>query len=229
MTSILFHITALASLAATAAASPAPRQIATTSKTFTLVINVTDSRPEFANIPLHGALLGTEHVGAGHTALVPSTTGAGVELTYTHNRTIQDGLEPNYWEAFYMGTSPADESDALYGIELIVGADSEFAMVTYPTDANVNCLGIGTPAVVGTFAICDQGFAAPEAPQYSLWFSEGVEGDETLNVPDSCVAVSLLPQCAASDEFDDSEEVLDVFCYEDVASIDWSLAYYQNC
>lgn len=230
MTSILLRLAALASCLAMASSSRAHHKAATVSsaKTFHLVLNVTIAGTDFAgNASLNKVFLGTEHVGAGHTALVPSLSGAGgaVDLAYTVNSTIQDGLSPNYWESFYMGSSPDQGSEDLYAVELIIGSEAEFGVSIIDDEVgDTDCLAVSSSVKNGTFAICNQGFDAPEAPQYSLYFVQGESADwyAVDNVPDNCVAVKLLPQCSSSDEFDDSEEVQEVLCYEDVASIDWS-------
>lgn len=236
MTLILFRIAALANLAMSSSIPGARHAAAaaiSTAKTFNLVLNVTVPGTDFANAPVDNVFLSTEHVGAGHTALVPSPSGitGAVDLAYTVNRTIQDGLNPNFWESFTMGSAPDVEGEDTYSIELVVGSKVEFGVTITDdddddeVDGTSSCLAVSSSLKNGTFAICDSDFNAPEAPQYSLYFVQGGDGEDwytTENVPENCVAVKLLPQCSSSDEFDDSDEVQEVFCYEDVASIDWS-------
>lgn len=238
MTFIFFRIAALASLAMSSSIPRARHAAAaaaiSTAKTFTLVLNVTVPGTDFADASVDNVFLSTEHVGAGHTALVPSPSGitGAVDLAYTVNRTIQDGLSPYFWESFTMGSASDVEGEDTYGIELVVGSKVEFGVTIIDddddgdeVDGTSGCLAVSSSLKNGTFAICDSGFNAPEAPQYSLYFVHGGDGEDwyaTANLPDNCVAVKLLPQCSSSDEFDDSDEVQQVFCYEDVASIDWS-------
>lgn len=242
---LLCRLAALTSLAVAAAAAPRARgeqqasSISTSSsKAFHLVLNVTAPGTDFTNTSVVDKLyLGTEHIGAGRGALVPSTLGAAgaINLTYTVNNTIQDGLEPDYWEAFYMGDTPDAGSAYVYGLELIVGSDAQFGLTTTTAtttttstsgdedESNDGCLAVTAP-VTGTFAVCDQGVDAPEAPRYPLFFvqsnSSGWYAAE--NLPDNCIAVKLLPECSSKEEYDDSDDVQAVACYEDVASIDWS-------
>lgn len=216
MTSILLPLAALTSLAM--ASSP--------STAFNLILNVTVPGTDFVNASINGAYLGTEHIGAGQDALIPSTV-SGVDLAYTINDTIQDALNPNFWEGFSMSSSSSsgNQTNNPLGVQLIVGSDAPFGVPTTggDEDEEAACFAVSTP-LNGTFAICDLGIDAPEAPRYPLYFVPGSSADwyAAENVPDNCVAVKLLLQCSDDDEFDDSDEVQKVLCYEDVASIDWS-------
>lgn len=90
------------------------------SEAFNPVLNVIVPGIDITNTSVIDKLyLGTQHIGAGLGAFIPSNSGAtgATNLTYTVNNTIQDGLKPDYWEAFYMGG--ASDSGSAY----VVGMD----------------------------------------------------------------------------------------------------------
>lgn len=195
-----------------------------TSKSFQLVFNVTIPGTDFVDAPVNGVSVTQEHVGAGIDALVPVVTGStAIDLLYTSNDTIQNGINSTSWQGLRMGTTAVTGNDYLYGLDLFIGSPTTGFGIPVSLGTGQSCIAAYAP-LTGTFAVCDIGISAPEVPQYPLYF---VEGDSTdwyaaENVPDNCVAVKLLPQCSSETDYDDVDGVEEVLCYEDVDSIDWS-------
>lgn len=203
-------------------------------KAFQLLINVTIDGTDFDDFPVDTLFLGTEHVGAGHTALVPiSNASEAVTLGYSTNDTVQDSFgSSSVWDGLSVSAAPVAGDAYTYSVELVIGGRSEFGFDTASTglnDGETDCVALRDGILPGTYAICDQGFDAPESPQYSLYWVQGGEtwasGSQWYsvnNVPKNCVAVRLLPVCSLDTEFDGDEDVQTQLCYLNADSIDWS-------
>lgn len=82
----------------------------------------------------------------------------------------------------------------------------------------------------GTFVVCDIGFEAPVHPRLVVQYVEGTANaeygkyyEEEPNVPEGCVAVKLLPECAelVGEKKGEGEEIVVSRCYKDVKEITW--------
>lgn len=193
------------------------------SKSFALILNVTTPGADFADHPINGLGVTTEHVGAGLDALVPNTaTGSPYEFLYTVNDTVQNGVGSSAWEG--MELEPAS-TDTPYVHSIVMQIEQPTVGFGVPTSSSSgqSCLALFAP-LTGTFAVCNSGVNAPESPQYYVVFVEGDSTDwyATENVPNNCVAVKLLPQCVTDDTYENNAGVEEVLCYENVGAIDWS-------
>lgn len=195
------------------------------SKGFALILNVTTPGTDFTDFPINGLGLSAEHVGAGLDALVPNTATAGsrLEFLYTINDTVQNGVDSSAWEGMRMESAATDDPYVHVVVLQIEQPTVGFGVPTLSSTSGQPCLALFAP-LNGTFAICNSGINAPEAPQYYAVFVEGDSMDwyATENIPDNCVAVKLLPQCVTDDMYENNAGIEDVLCYENVSSIDWS-------
>ncbi|KAK7926690.1 hypothetical protein PG985_003688 [Apiospora marii] len=194
------------------------------SKGFNLVANVTDPSKDFTP-PVNGWFLTGLHVGAGLSDAALSSesgrifyqNGTAEETRYNQAHTLSDGGTP----PFPYGIAVADAADegGLHGISINAGTGGAgVQLAQFPEHYPI----LRTPSP-GTYVACNQ-----TEPYYQKNFItvRAVYGNVS-RVPDDCVAITLVPQCAelpalpagslASHEFAN-----EVNCYEDVASIKWS-------
>ncbi|KAK8105083.1 hypothetical protein PG999_008442 [Apiospora kogelbergensis] len=207
------------------------------SKGFSLVANVTDPSKDL-NPPINHWRLASLHVGAGlGDAVLESDfawtfylNGTAEDVRYGRAHTLADGGTPPFpWGIAVdeAGTSYPDMG-ALHGISINAGsgeAGIEPARFPehYPT--------LLTPHA-GTYVACNQ-----TEPYYRQNFItvravfDTVDPATGLDVrpplPDQCVAITLVPQCADLPDLPEGSQSSHQFantinCYEDVASIKWS-------
>jgi hypothetical protein len=221
-------------MASLAAASPLKPRMSypplSQSSGFTLVANITDTSKNLFNPPVNSwSLVGT-HVGAGLNAAILSANGGSIFFV---NGTAQE-------------VSSASTSVALPPIASVDGNGNPYytpwGLQFSPTAANENEVAMGlnfglgtkgagiTPGLRssyaplfgpygGSFVVCNESAPTYGRPQYPVRL-------EQADIPDNCVTINLLAQCAELPELSGVEElnitVEAVKCYEDVASIDWS-------
>lgn len=234
---MLFKSLSLASAAGLAAASPMSRRDAypplSSSTYFKLVANVTDTTKDIFDPPVNSWYLTGTHVGAGlNTAVLYAPDGA----TFFVNGTGQQvssastsvGLPPLVSQdangtAFYspqglqFSQSTGGSTPGEVYVGLNVGPGTSGAGITP---------GLRSPYADlfgpygGAFVVCNESAPAYGRPQYA------VRAEPADAVPDNCVAISLLAECAADPGVEGKEELNiiteDVKCYEDVSAIDWS-------
>lgn len=107
----------------------------------------------------------------------------------------------------------------LHGISINAGTgEAGVQLAQFPEHYPI----LRAPSQPGTYVACNQ-----TEPYYRQNFITVRAVYDNLSVPENCVAIALVPQCAelptlpagslASHEFAN-----DVNCYEDVAAINWS-------
>ncbi|KAK8867481.1 hypothetical protein PGQ11_006059 [Apiospora arundinis] len=200
------------------------------SKGFTLVANVTDPSKDL-NPPINHWRLASLHVGAGlGDAVLESDfawtfymNGTAEEVRYNKAHTLADGGTPPFpWGiAVDEAGSAYPPMGALHGISINAGSGEAGVQLAqfpehYPT------LRVPHP---GTYVACNQ-----TVPYYRLNFitvRAVFDTAETTPVPENCVAITLVPQCAELPDLPEGSRSSHEFantvnCYEDVASIKWS-------
>lgn len=146
------------------------------------------------------------------------SAGTAEETRYNQAHTLSDGGTPPFPFGLAVADAP-DAGGALHGVSLNAGTgEAGVQLAQFPAPYPV----LRTPQTPGTYAACNQ-----TEPYYRQNFITVRAVDDAAAVPDGCVAVTLVPQCAelpalpagslASHEFAN-----EVNCYEDVASIKWS-------
>ncbi|KAI0129769.1 hypothetical protein BJ170DRAFT_617492 [Xylariales sp. AK1849] len=223
----------LATAASLAAASPLDRRAAypplSTSQGFTLVANVTDTTKAIFDAPVNDWSLVGVHVGAGMNAAVLS---AGEAAVFFVNGTGQEVSSASTTVALPPLTSTDGNGNPFYipqGMQFTATTNTDEIYVSLDDGDGAKGAGI-TPGLRspyadlfgpngGTFVVCNQTGTAYGNPQYPVRV-------ETQEVPDNCVAITLLAQCAELPAFDGADEldivVEEVKCYDNVAAIDWT-------
>jgi hypothetical protein len=229
---MLFKSLSLASAAGLAVASPMSRRDAypplSTSTFFTLVANVTDITKNIFDPPVNGWSLSGVHSGAGLNTAVLNANGGAIFFVNGTGQEVSSastsvGLPPiassdGNGNPFYtpqgLQFSDSTTSDEVY-LGLNFGLGTKGAGITP---------GLRSPYADlfgpfgSTLVVCNETAPVYTRPQYP------VRG-ETV-VPDNCVAITLLAQCASGPTLEGVEELNiiteDVKCYEDVSAIDWS-------
>ncbi|KAK8128881.1 hypothetical protein PG984_009989 [Apiospora sp. TS-2023a] len=195
------------------------------SKGFTLIANVTDPSKDFTP-PVNGWLLSGLHVGAGlNDASLSSQVGrifyqngTAEETRYNQAHTLSDGGTPPFPWGIAVDAA-TDAAGVLHGISINAGSgQAGVQLAQFPEHYPI----LRTPAQPGTYVACNQ-----TEPYYRQNFITVRAVYDNLPVPDECVAITLVPQCAelpalpagslASHEFAN-----EVNCYADVAAIKWS-------
>jgi len=194
---------------------------------YRLVVNVTDPTTDFPDNPVNGLYISGEHSGAGQEAPTVTTITSAATFYTTEtsgNYSIQEDISGGEPYGFVQSTTPnPSENDFTYFLGISVGGNtSGFGVPGNPLNPNPCTNAFGPQD--GTFVICNDGIVdAPEAPQFVLGYTLSSGGYyDPENVPDNCVAVKLLPECAALVNTPISDEV-DSLCYDNVAAIDWSV------
>ncbi|KAK7955805.1 uncharacterized protein PG986_005027 [Apiospora aurea] len=197
------------------------------SKGFNLVANLTDPSKDFKPSIKSWQLSGL-HVGAGlgDAALTASSgrlfyqNGTAEETRYNQAHTLSDGGTP----LFPWGIAVDDATDAggvLHGISINAGSgQAGVQLAQFPEHYPI----LRTPQSPGTYVACNQ-----TVPYYGSNFItvRATYGDAQQRVPDNCVAITLVPQCAELNDvpagsYSSHEFANTVNCYADVASINWS-------
>lgn len=232
----------LASSAPTAGGQSPHYPPTSSSQAFKLVANVTDPSLDFSP-SIKNWLVQGYHTGAGTNAAVLSPFDAATDpgRIFYENGTAQD-------QAYHSTTLLTDAGSPPFPFSWQVQSPTEFD-AAYPAQHHVSISAAEpTPAYLasfpvvyptvqnglgqGTFVACRN--VLPSLPSagtvvtvnYAYATFEGPDGgyEYNANIPEGCVPVALIPQCA---EFDPSSEAnhqsaLVERCYEDVAAINWS-------
>ncbi|KAH8647237.1 hypothetical protein BX600DRAFT_476357 [Xylariales sp. PMI_506] len=229
MPSNIFQLSLLAGLAA---ASPLGKRSAppvSQAQGFTLVANITDPTQTIFDPSVNGWSLTGTHVGAGVNAAVLSQTPGSV---FFINGTGQDVSRTSTTVALPPITSSDSDGNPVYvpqGLQFSAVGDAGELFIGLNIGLGTQGVGIvgglrsAYPELVGpyagTYVVCHQSDPAYGRPQYNVAL-------EQESVPDNCVAINLLAQCADLPAFDGAEELniinVGVECYDDVAAIDWT-------
>jgi len=211
-------------------------------KGFKLVANITDPAKAaivFPEKPIDFFYLGSARTGATTNAAVLAPPSE--YSTYFLNGTARDisasatsiALPPIVWSgeprpSTPMGIqfTPYSDGSAIgvtmnwgtgsIGAGIGFGLRDPYAQLFYQTD-----LGYNTG-----FYVCNVTGPVYTRPQYPV-FAIGPEGHPSSVVPDNCVTMKLLAQCAPEPEILDADkEALNIVnegvdCYEDVSAIEW--------
>ena len=204
-----------------------------TSQGFVLVANVTDLSKDFSPSINHWKLEGV-HVGAGLDTAVLSEEGGRI---WFENATLESGhyivnsslitdggLYP-YGLSLTPLSSDTPDSDYVDYVGVNIGTGSR--------EVGIRPFPVPYPEVYttdrGTFVVCYEPNPAYGRPPFPVRFAKShFEGaDEIQPIPDGCVPINLLAQCATLPPVQDGAEynhdsAQTVSCYDDVASIDWS-------
>ncbi|KAK8052401.1 hypothetical protein PG993_003786 [Apiospora rasikravindrae] len=177
------------------------------SKGFNLVANVTDPSKDF-DPPINSWQLNGLHVGAGlgDGALTATDgrlfyqNGTAEETRYNQAHTLSDGGTPPFPWGIAVDATP-DAEGVLHGISINAGSgQAGIQLAQFPEHYPI----LRTPRHRG-----------PTWPATKR------------HVPENCVAITLVPQCAELNELQEGsmsshEFANTVNCYADVASIKWS-------
>lgn len=187
---------------------------------FRLVVNLTNPADTFP-LPINGMYVIPSRAGANINHVSLHTTGA-VFISTTANITR---LSTDYMPMGLEMNTTAGAPDLRYlGLNGGKGTPG-FGVSKWPN----TCASLTGPTP-GTFVVCDLGFEAPTHPrlavQYVLGTANEKYGDyyaEEPNVPEGCVAVKLLPECAelVGDKRDAGEEIVVSRCYKNVKEVTW--------
>lgn len=200
---------------------------------FRLVANVTDSSKDLSP-SVHGWVFTGFHTGAGFNEAVVTDevesgrifyqNGTAEEIRARRGATLTDGgSPPNPWGIGIQEDSEGPEAP----VNVNVGGGTKGAQLTVHPEP----LSYLTGTAPGTYAICPR-----EVPYYQQVFNvirwtNDVFNDDTAQyestVPDDCVAVRFLAQCAELPELPEGSQSSHEFaansqCYEDVSAIEWS-------
>ncbi|KAI1848920.1 hypothetical protein JX266_005348 [Neoarthrinium moseri] len=228
---MLLQSLSLTLVASLAAANPINRRSAppySEGQAFTLVANVTDTSKAIFDPPINGWSLSGTRVGAN---LYTATLHAGAGAVFFVNGTGQDVSSAST----SLASPPVDFGTGNYmpgGLQFGPAASNDREAYLSLNLGQFGTVGAGiTPGLrgayadlfirfdAGTFVVCNETAPAYGRPQYPVRF-------EAAAVPDNCVAISLLAQCAPLPELHGVDEFnlrpLGAKCYDDVAAIDWS-------
>jgi hypothetical protein len=219
------------SLAGFTSASPAlvrkafpPRSTATA---FTLVANVTDLSTDFFEPSINGWNLAGVHVGAGQNTLVLDPTysdilfenGTGVDVSRESTNVVMD---QGYYPFGLIVTDLPDSDNVQYFGEQAGSWQTRLGIRPTQRDAYARLFA----PTAGTFVVCNETTPVYTRPQYPVRFVEA-DGEGNTSIPELCVAIELLAQCAELNPLQDGaaynhDLALPVACYDDVSAIDWS-------
>lgn len=216
-----------------AAASPMKARAAppvSQSTGFTLVANITDTTKNIFDPPVNGWNLVGTHIGAGLSAAVLSNGGSA---TFFQNGTAQDissaatsvNLPPiasvngdgePYYTPWGLDFFQYDVDSPEYNIGLNFGLPTRGSgIVPGLRSAYAELFFVRS----GSFVVCNETAPAYGRPQYPVRFEQEA-------IPDNCVPIKLLAQCAELPELAGVDAlnitVYPVKCYDDVSAIDWS-------
>ncbi|KAH8767202.1 hypothetical protein F5883DRAFT_494992 [Diaporthe sp. PMI_573] len=236
------------SMTTLAVAAPAVRRQAphypptSSSQAFKLIANVTDPTLDFSP-SIKNWLVQGYHTGAGTNAavLAPFDAATNPGRIFYENGTAQD-------QAYHSTSLLTDAGSLPIPFSWQVQSPTEFD-ATYPTQHHVS-IGVGesTPAYIasfpvvypivenglglGTFVACKNELAGNpslgEVVTVNYAYATFNGPDENTyeyhaNIPEGCVPINLIPECAALDESSAAshEFALVERCYEDVSAINW--------
>ncbi|KZZ98368.1 hypothetical protein AAL_02886 [Moelleriella libera RCEF 2490] len=233
------QITAAAlSLVGLAAASPlAQRQVVPNypstqvSKAFHLVVNVTDLAKDFSP-SIQNTYVSSIHVGAG-LALVGTTSGPSKGRIFYQNGTLEEQRYSKSNVLTDSGTPPFPS-----GLRLLLDPDSQYVS-TAEIDGGSGDAGIGITSFPEpyaflypeTWAACKEALPYYQGREYIIIKQAKTSVDQSgtinKNIPEGCAPVRLVPECTALNELPEGslanhDHALDVKCYPDVRSLDWT-------
>ncbi|KAK3180065.1 hypothetical protein K4F52_008557 [Lecanicillium sp. MT-2017a] len=190
---------------------------------FRLVVNVTDPATDFTKNPVHGLQLVGIHAGAGIEMITVDKEGA--TFFSKSDKTVNLAITGSTPYGVSQGDEPV--SPLLYGLGIESGKATSGIEVVAPEKTPV-CADLRNPRV-GSYIVCDHGFSAPEFAQLEVMYLEVSKGVPST-MPENCVAVKLLPECAPlvlKDATYDHSNIVDTTCHAGkVAEIDWSKQEY---
>jgi hypothetical protein len=201
---------------------------------FTLVVNVTDLAKDFTP-PIHLSYIASIHTGAGEAlvGITPNETIGrlfyqnGTETQVKENKTniLTDGGTPPTPQGFQLypdGPSQAESETVSYGaLNFGPGNPGIFIPSTPKEYAYV---------LPETFVACNESLAYYSGRYFitikHVNATTDAQGVKTTKIPEACIAVRLIPQCATlnvlpADAFASHEYAVETTCYNDVASINW--------
>lgn len=199
-----------------------------TSTGFNLIVNVTDHSKDFER-PIHNSQITTIHVGAGLSLVGVVEKDGRVFYQNGTKDQRQDG------EATVLTDGGTPRTPAGLAIHQNKGNKQ-----LYDTTLN---FGPGTPGVQlnalddpytymlpETFVACNESLEYYQGKHFVVIKQARLSIDENneiqRNIPDGCVPIRLVPQCAKLEElpegsYSSHEFALNSKCYDDVAKIKW--------
>jgi hypothetical protein len=204
---------------------------------FRLIANVTDPSKDFTP-PVNNWVFNAIHVGAGlddavllsdsaDSGRIFYVNGTADEIYYGQGSTLTDGGTPPFPFGIYVAGEDQTDADGFHDVSVNVGSGTKGVQLTrfpvvYPTL---------TGAAQGTYAACQQ-----TEPYYNQeyvtirWTYDTIDPNTFLNVhniPEGCVAINLIPECATLNDLPDGslsshEFAATSVCYDDVSAIDWT-------
>ena len=207
------------------------------SKGFRLIANVTDPSTDL-DPPVNACVFTGYHTGARFNEAVATDdvegglifyqNGTAEEIRYNRGDTISDGGSPPFpWGIIVEEQGGYDDGSKEASVSVNAGGGTPGVELTIFPEPYSYLTGTAP----GTYAICPR-----EIPYYNQVFNvirwtNDVFNNDTAQyehtVPEDCVAVRFLPQCAELPELPEGSQsshefAADSRCYEDVSAIDWS-------
>ncbi|KAM0278478.1 hypothetical protein ACHAQH_005145 [Verticillium albo-atrum] len=232
------HTAFLVGLAGLTTASPlAARQVSYPEKSkslgFTLVVNVTDPASDFCESINHYTL-SSIHVGAGQALAAISTDSARVwylngtqqEISESQGTVVTDGGTP----PFPNGIDIAEAEDSVSAVRVDAGDGTKGVQLANFPDPYTYL----TAPLAGSYLVCNESVPYYQGRKFLLLKHAETEVDEDgeieSNVPEDCVAVRLLPQCADLEDLPEGAIASHAFanevgCYDNVTSIEWNVSW----
>ena len=227
---------ALVSIAAAATSAQDPGCVprSSASQGFRLVVNVTDPAKDL-NPPVHGQFVSTAHIGpAQNRAIVtPSAgpvfyqNGTYEDITMQRIAILTDGGTPPFPEGLIYQQEQDDSKGN--GIYIVAGDGGHGTRLTRLAEP-YSYLTILADVVRSTFVACGNTVIPAIGDKQKFTVVNWVQamrgaGGSTVVVPDGCVAVNLVPQCATlnalpADAQSSHEFAQEVRCYDNVTAID---------
>ncbi|CRK33002.1 hypothetical protein BN1708_005954, partial [Verticillium longisporum] len=194
----------LVGLAGLTSASPlAVRQTSypqkSTSSGFTLVVNVTNPAADFCESINHYTL-SSIHVGAGQALAAISTGSARVwyvngtqqEISESKGTVVTDGGTP----PFPNGIDIAEAEDSVSAVRVDAGDGTKGVQLTSGSEPYAYL----TAPVIGSYIVCNESVPYYQGRKFLLLKHAETEineeGESESNIPEDCVAIRLVPQCA---------------------------------
>ncbi|KAK3376470.1 hypothetical protein B0T24DRAFT_550129 [Lasiosphaeria ovina] len=238
--------TGFASAAATTTASNDPGCVPRSSGSlgFRLVVNVTDPSRDLTPA-VHGRALGLAHIGPAQNRAVASAgdvnngpvffqNGTSADAVFERTGVLADGGggdgPSRFPEALQYVTDQGDDGKGA-GIYVLAGGAGTGERLTRLTQPYSYLTILADAAVVSSFVVCPgtipyYGNATTFALVNWVQATRDATGTHVV-VPDGCVAVNLVPQCAFLEALPDGapythDFAQEVRCYDDVLAVDWS-------
>ncbi|CAJ2501424.1 Uu.00g042770.m01.CDS01 [Anthostomella pinea] len=219
----------------------APRQVvphyppSSQSTGFKLVANATDPTNDMA-ASVNGLVLQGIHVGAGlNDAALGSDTnnsrifyqnGTAEELRYNQGDILSDGGTPIFPWGIQVANQNASDPAALRGVTVDAGSGTVGVSLAHFPDPYVYLTALGA----GKFVACDEYVRYYNQNFTTVRYVTGVQDPATAlytySIPENCVAINLIPECAALPDLPEGsisshEFAASAKCYADVSAINW--------